>query len=440
MDDDVPPTLPPAEDEEGGERSMDVLGEGSFNCVLRAGKMAVRMHASVSAEADRMVMRADAMLQVFNETRNALGPCVLRLIERGQWLDPREVEHIYHLSALALGGASVCRDLRETSNNIYVQRVELAQLGDFESAIKRHRYAPDEVVAFAFCIVWFMSAAQTLFGFQHRDLKGGNLLMQELNRPARYRFRLGKEAVFTLPPLMQVPRVADLDFGSFQTTNDQNVRRYTGTFDYLPPEQTLENIYTSNEHSTPAGIGSLFTNPYCDWYSLGLTLLDMWHRQMTGTSLHVPAPPDEITARLTDAAFSNVRVALSASVRIVLKRSVVHYAFYGEVPKMSGAPIAAEYAASPRCAPLVSFVRNTLGDAQRQLLMRLLAWEPQRRTFNGHPHRLLTDMALFQPFLNAKGDADEEFAYEPRTVLELSPDPKDERVAFLRTHPRSNEF
>lgn len=451
------PTLPPDSSGSDSEREDDeeeeewpawsaedytaephVLGQGSFNCVLvnpRRPYEVVRLYADTSGRAaadTKGIERGDAIVQVMNEQARVLGPSVLRLTQPGRWM--RDIPRTWHAALQFHGSNSACGDVFATRewNRVYVERVERAFGGDMDQ-VAALMLRPDEQAFFAFSLVWFMYVAQAMYGFQHRDLKSGNILVRANSvDSAGFQFVLldGDTRAFAFPPQRYTPVVADLDFGSMLLKgNSIQARTDPGTREFMPPED-----YVSGEilRERPRRL-----NPYYDWFALGLVLARMWLGRLPPRA----DPNTPVIAYVRYTFFNHVGGPLNSTLVYLVRLLALHYGLNdGRLPAPYDADATLARFMAETHGAFADRCRTELSAPVRELLARLLSWDPAHRTFNGRPHMLLTHMRVFRPYsiaANTGGGAPEEFRYVRAPILEATHGTAD---GVLRNHPRYNEL
>lgn len=241
-----------------------VLGAGGFNCVfLLESGLAHRIRMIKTPEQIKTVIRGANVLKYFNQYKLNLGPGVIQTYSEGQFTKKLTEECYFFLTQ---NSDSTCTkmlvDNFDKKNHVYFEQlVEYIPGNDLKQTLESITYMffipnAEEI---AFMLIWFLQATQTLFQFQHRDIKPGNVMLKKLDFSRVFHFKLNGEKMFKITT-EYIPYLLDYDQGTFSNSATQLVP-HGWTPWYTPPELFVQKKVVMYVY---------------DWFSMGLTLLELW--------------------------------------------------------------------------------------------------------------------------------------------------------------------
>lgn len=245
-----------------GNDLVKILGVGGFNCAILTSRNHVyRVRMITHKHQVPMVVRGNNILKHLNEQQSHLGPGVLKLFGSGQFVKSLSDSTYAFLNKEP---DSECKEklidnFEEDYYYYYEQMIEYINGSDLDTYIGKKNIPNTKEMSFM--LIWFLQACQSLFQFQHRDIKPANILIKKLQ--AKKKFTFVKDKVVYELETRYVPYLVDFDQATFSNSALQKEHQYW-TLAYVPPELLIDKKM------------NLFAY---DWWSLGLTLLEMWINQ-----------------------------------------------------------------------------------------------------------------------------------------------------------------
>jgi len=345
----------------------EILGQGSFNCAILTSDGDVLRIASLTladAWTRRAIPRGAAIVHLFNEYKDMLGPSVVQETREGWFSKSLPYTLVTH----------VCETIRRSPGPFYMQRIEHLD-GGFDPNIRF-----DSPEAHAFPLVWFLHAAQGHFGFRHGDFKRGNIVFRTYDPPQRFTFRLNDRYTYSYE-FYKVPVVIDFDFATiYSGTTPPGDRLVLGTPQSVPPEALLVRL------KLVMGATNVIESEYDDWWSLGMVLFEYWNprvqigrrynEQFKEYAAVVWSSFGEDPAGVTSAV--KEREWLGHCMRRLFDAYLIIRGLYhrGEMPEPP------KYMYSEKALQILNNIRPygvMLNHFQVNILRQLLSWDPRER-------------------------------------------------------------
>ena len=129
-----------------------------------------------------------------------------------------------------------------------------------------------------FMLFWSVWAANSNYGFMHRDLKLQNIVYRQLKKPVTYRFVIDSYKEWIVKTSI-VPLIIDYDFASLLTTRTEERFKH-GTYITAPPEALAYNLLIDERDLNVYGNGAYPEEAY-DMWSLAMVWASI------GSSRHI---------------------------------------------------------------------------------------------------------------------------------------------------------
>jgi serine/threonine protein kinase len=189
-----------------------------------------------------------------------------------------------------------------------LQHVEYCEGGIFDNRVQM----TDE--EFDFCcysLLWFFKTTIETFSFRHRDLKTGNIVVRNLDKPESFRFFTTATQTSITFTSRFVPVVIDYDFASVYTTTTESDRNNVGTRHTAPPRALMaELLHTPQTQRQEESY---------DWWSLGIVLFQVAMQPFILKDMFYAFQPEEDAFEQISLAILQPSNQTRAEVRVILR-------------------------------------------------------------------------------------------------------------------------
>ncbi len=280
------------------------------------------------------------------------------------------------------GGGELRTQEEELRYMFYVSEVEYLQ------APSRRKMLDDPSNTLnqeAFILCWFLITTQQMVGFRHSDIKLDNFGYRNNPGVKNLTFEMpgmSQSYAWQVEGLRRLPVLFDYDYASVNVTR---TRATFGTSMYAPPE-----VLFASYHFSTAKRAQPYIDLAYDWWAIGYMLFEV----------HVMRTPNAIL--YTDDYLNNnpelQELDPMYTDSLYLMQQMAYIVHEGQGPPER---IRNRYPESlfwdPQKEPLGGkmmkrrFAYSRLSPDQKQLFKRLMAWDPEERTFFGNTHKYLGD-------------------------------------------------
>ena len=267
---------------------------------------------------------------------------------------------------------------------IWAQKLERGQEGMVFASTR-------DVQNTLFMLMWSVWAANSRFGFRHRDIKGQNIVIKRLKKSKKLTFRVNGMASFQVKTDC-VPLLVDYGFASITTSKN---RHNMGTFTTAPPEFMAHALLYSG-YGISIDHNGLFSEDGYDMWSIAIAVL---LPAIGLKSIHEPAKwvvkknlDELVNTRGMD---NDTKDAYVALFRVCYLQKALNHGVCpprGLVPKFySNYMWTTEFEERLQTFDKKHKISKAFADRYEQLhgrdlkraLRRLLSWDPERRVMSG---------------------------------------------------------